>query len=660
MQEFICNVKEEKPEIYYKEWLITNGLGGYACGAIGGLLSRKYHALLVSALEAPLGRTVMLNFVADSIILPDQRNFPLFCLHANEQDRHNNPYLVHFKLENFLPTWVYQIENIVIEKKIWMAHGQNTVYIQYHLLSADFPLQLQWRPYLHFRSSEEPVNAHDKNDYQITSNKGVFEISTNHFPSLKILNDHVSHSFMIDFHCYEEVFYILEKKRGYESIGNLKSPGFFSLPMNPDEKVTFIASTAPLDIMLAMSAEESLIADTQRKKSLISAAKPLSFSTTMRKLVLAADQFIMSPIARKTDRIRLKAMGEELCSIIAGYPWFTDWGRDTMISLEGLTLVTGRHAIAKSILRTFAYYIKDGLIPNMFPDGENHGLYHTADATLWFFHALERYLVYTQDSDFLEYMLPKFHSIITCHIQGTHFGIKMDDDGLLMQGQEGYQLTWMDAKVGDWVVTPRRGKAVEINALWYNALKLMEKWTGKYSEIANLCYHSFNNKFWNEKEGYLYDVIKDDHIKDSALRPNQIFSLSLTFPVLDPKYWQPMLQVVKKELLTTYGLRTLSPSHPDFKAFYKGSLWDRDAAYHQGTIWPWLLGPFIDAWLKGYPDNKEEVIHFLDILGNHIDDHCIGTIAEIFDSSDPYQARGCFAQAWSVAEFLRAYHLLHP
>lgn len=657
MKNFICD--ENNADLLYKEWLVTNGLGGYACGSIGGMPLRKYHGLLIAALNAPLGRSVLLNFVADSIILPSQKEFPLSNMHSKD---HRNPFearLVEFRLENHLPIWRYQFDDVHIEKSIWMAHGQNTVYICYHLLDAKEPVTLKWRPYFHFRSSEQSVNANAEKNYHIHTCEEGYEITSDIFPSLKILNDHRS-TFIIDEDIVEQVYYEIEEKRGYDFIGNLKSPGFFSIAFEHNDKSTFIASTENWSVVSAMTPDEALIAEKQRKKMLIKVSKPLSYAPTAVNLIYAADQFIMTPIGRENDMVRLKAMGEEACSIIAGYPWFTDWGRDTMISLEGLTLVTGRHNIANAILRTFAYYIKDGLIPNMFPDGENQGLYHTADATLWFFHAAERYLAYTHDEDFLEYILPKFQDIIEHHINGTHFGIKMDEDGLLMQGQEGYQLTWMDAKVDNWVVTPRRGKAVEINALWYNALKLMEKWTEKPSDLAKLTYESFNSKFWYAEGGYLYDVIESPHVSSHALRPNQIFALSLRFPVLAPQYWQSMMTVVSKELHTAYGLRTLSPLDPDFKAYYDGDLWARDAAYHQGTIWPWLIGAFIDAWLKAFPDKKSEAQAFLTELERHIEDSCVGTIGEIFDAADPFHARGCFAQAWSVAECLRAYALLHP
>lgn len=650
----------DNADLFYKEWLVTNGLGGYACGTVGGALTRKYHATLMSALHAPLGRTTMLNFVADCILLPDHTEIPLYELHLENCKQPRTHRLVDFRLENHLPVWHYQIDDVHLEKSLWMAHGQNTVYVRYHLLDGHKSIQLKWRPYMHFRNAEQPVNMHPEKDYHIHAFEGGYEITSQEFPSLKISNDHHP-LFIVDPHVLEHVHYDIEEKRGGEFIGNLKSPAYFLITLKANEKATFMASSEAWEVALAMSADEALIAEKQRKKTLLRAAKPLSYSAMAAELVFSADQFIITPISRESDMVRLMASGEQVCSVIAGYPWFTDWGRDTMISLEGLTLVTGRPSIARAILRTFAYYIKEGLIPNMFPDGESEGLYHTADATLWFFHAVDRYLAYTNDEDFLEYILPKFQQIIDHHMHGTRFGIKMDDDGLLMQGQEGYQLTWMDAKVGEWVVTPRRGKAVEINALWYNALKLMEKWTGRHSDVAKTCYQSFNSKFWYAEGGYLYDVIDAEGHKDKALRPNQLLALALHFPVLAPQYWQSMLHVVKEELLTPYGLRTLARTHPDFKAYYHGDLWARDAAYHQGTVWPWLIGPFVDAWLKAFPDKEEDIhLYWEQLAKNIIDDNCLGTIGEIFDAADPYHARGCFAQAWSVAEFLRIYVLLHP
>ena len=316
----------------------------------------------------------------------------------------------------------------------------------------------------------------------------------------------------------------------------------------------------------------------------------------------------------------------------------------------------------RNILRTFASYIRDGLIPNLFPEGEHDGLYHTADATMWFFHAVWRYLAATNDRETIRALIPKLIDIIDHHIRGTLFNIHVDPaDGLLSQGADGYQLTWMDAKVGDWVVTPRRGKAVEINALWYNALRILEQLllqekddanARRMDEYANRARTSFNERFWYDEGQYLYDVVDAN---DTALRPNQIFALSLDFPVLDESRWRRIVDVVKDELLTPAGLRSLARSNPDYKPKYDGDLRARDAAYHQGTVWGWLIGPFVDAWLRVHPSDFDGAGKFLDSFRTQLGAACIGTISEVFDAEEPFTPRGCVAQAWSVAEVLRAW-----
>jgi predicted glycogen debranching enzyme len=333
-----------------------------------------------------------------------------------------------------------------------------------------------------------------------------------------------------------------------------------------------------------------------------------------------------------------------------------------MISLEGLTLLTGRTAEAKSILRTFTSAIRDGLVPNLFPEGDSEGLYHTADATLWLFHALDRYLHATSDRALLQALLPQLVDVVERHLAGTRFGIGADpEDGLLRQGAPDLQLTWMDAKVGDWVVTPRRGKTVEINALWYNALCLLAEWLrntaradgGKYEAVAARVRESFNQRFWHAAAGHLLDVVDGESGDDAACRPNQIIAISLAHPVLARRHWRSVLHAVRAELLTPFGLRTLSPKHADYKPKYYGDLRSRDAAYHQGTVWPWLLGHFVDAWRRAFPADTDAPTQFLAAFDEHLDDACIGSISEIFDAEAPYVARGCVAQAWSVAEVLR-------
>ena len=381
--------------------------------------------------------------------------------------------------------------------------------------------------------------------------------------------------------------------------------------------------------------------------------------------MLAADQFVVTPAGRVEDLARARAAGDSVRTVIAGYHWFTDWGRDTMISLEGLTLATHRYREASYILRTFGHYVRDGLIPNMFPDGSREGLYHTADATLWFFHAVQQYVRITGDRDTLRMLLPKFVEIARCHLEGTRFGIGVDpNDGLLRQGAPGYQLTWMDAKVDDWVVTPRRGKAVEINALWYNALCLLQQWVvdlGADDLAANLdlqrhadrARRSFNERFWSASAGYLFDVVDGEQGDDAACRPNQVLAISLDHPVLDPARWADVVRVVSDRLLTPVGLRSLAPGHPDYKPKYYGDLRSRDAAYHQGTVWAWLIGPFVDAYLKVNPGDRTGARRLLDGFDAHLSEACVGSISEIFDADAPYVPRGCIAQAWSVAEVLR-------
>jgi predicted glycogen debranching enzyme len=413
--------------------------------------------------------------------------------------------------------------------------------------------------------------------------------------------------------------------------------------------------------------EDSLASELSRRRTLIGRAVPEGRDGILPELVLAADQFPITPVGRTEDAARRHAAGEEPLTVIAGYHWFTDWGRDTMISLEGLALKVGRHQEARWILHTFADYVRDGLIPNMFPEGEKQGRYHTADASLWFFHALARYVQITGDRDTLCTILPKLHAIADAHIAGTRFGIHVDPkDSLLVQGQEGYQLTWMDAKVGDWVVTPRRGKAVEINALWYNALCLLSKWADEdkagsgatYRDFAQRAFGSFNQRFWNPEKGYLFDVVDGESGggtpgNDPACRPNQLFAVSLDHPILDEAYWEAVVDAATRFLLTPVGLRSLAPGEPEYKQRYDGDLRSRDAAYHQGSVWGWLIGPYIDALAKVHPERC--TLELLAGFESHLNQACVGSISEIFDAEEPHTPRGCVAQAWSVAELLRCY-----
>ena len=648
-----------------REWLVTNGLGGYASGTVAGVVTRRYHGLLVAALPAPLGRMMMLNHLLERVRLPDRRVLWL----GDEQEvagpnaADTTGHLVEFRLEVGLPVWVYQLGGVTIEKRVLMPHAENTVHVSYRLVDGEGPVRLTLRPSVQFRGYEAPVTAGSDLTYTLNAVENRYELSAGaQLPALRLALRGDRAALTLDELGFASVPYQMEANRGYEALGSLWSPGYFRADLNRDRAVTLIASTEAWDTIQALTPESAAGAEHDRRRRLLSVAGLASKHLVMSELVLAADQFIITPAGRPEEAARARAAGEHVRTVIAGYHWFTDWGRDTMISLEGLTLCTGRAREASFILRTFGRYVRDGLIPNMFPDGAREGLYHTADATLWFFHAMEQYVRHTGDKAILAALLPTFVDIVRHHVQGTRFGIGVDPaDGLLRQGQQGYQLTWMDAKVDDWVVTPRRGKAVEINALWYNALRLLERWTSELGgasdvnlgALADRAFASFNARFWFEEGGYLYDVVDGESGDDAACRPNQVFAISLDFPVLDRARWPPVMTIVRDRLLTPVGLRSLAPGHADYKAKYYGDLRARDAAYHQGTVWAWLIGPFVDAWLKVYPDDRTGARRLLEGFDLHLDDACVGSISEVFDAEEPYVPRGCVAQAWSVAEVLR-------
>jgi len=659
---------EGRQSLAFKEWLVTNGLGGYATGTVSGAITRRYHSLLVAALPTPFGRTVMLNEIWEQLRFRDGRVVTLAQLipTSGGTGLDSSSYLVAFRLEAGLPVWEYDVEGVRFEKRVVMPHLQNTTHVSYTLLSSE-PVRLELRPMIAFRLHEAPVNHPVTAPYGVHALGDQFEVLPGgDLPPLRLFLHGKEKAFTVIPEFFSSLVYELEQHRGYECCGDLWSPGYFRLMLTPDTPGTLIASTESWETIGALSPSELLHAEHRRRARLVEAARTVPVKGMAAELVLAADQFIITPAGRVEEAARARAMGDEVRTVVAGYHWFTDWGRDTMISLEGLTLCTGRQREAGYILRTFGHYVRDGLIPNMFPEGTKEGLYHTADATLWFFHAIHRYLLATGDRSTLRQLLPKLKSIIQHHVAGTHFGIGVDPaDGLLRQGAGGYQLTWMDAKVDDWVVTPRRGKAVEINALWYNALRLVTEWlreegdsmaleTHEYAERART---SFNQRFWYQEGGYLYDVIDGESGDDSACRPNQILAISLDHPVLNVDQWRPVFGVVRDRLLTPVGLRSLSPGHRDYKAQYYGDLRARDAAYHQGTVWGWLAGPFVDAWLKVFPDDKAGARQCLDGFDAHLNEAGIGTLSEIFDAEQPYTPRGCIAQAWTVAEVLRAWLL---
>jgi predicted glycogen debranching enzyme len=641
-----------------REWIVTNGLGGYASGTISGALTRRFHGPLVAALPSPFGRFMMLNALTEHVHVGDH------VVHLQESPE----LLREFRLECGLPVWLYDIDGLQIERRLFLPYGQNTTCILYKIVRGGTDaVRLDLRPAVNFRPHEGVLKHLQDEPYrvQVDAERYAFSSANPELPPLRMWVDGEEASFTFDRLYTRELVYYTEDSRGYEARGCMWSPGFFHLQLSAQKPASVVASTERWEVMRAVHPEEGLVIERERRNTLLRQAHPSTREGFAGELVLAADQFVITPAGRIEDLARARAAGDSLRTVIAGYHWFTDWGRDTMISLEGLTLTTGRHAEAGWILRTFAYYVREGLIPNMFPEGENQGLYHTADATLWFFHAVDRYMEVTNDHATLKLILPKLVQIVRCHLEGTLFGIGVDPaDGLLRQGAPGYQLTWMDAKVDGWVVTPRRGKAVEINALWYNALRLLAGWARQYPRAgfdpAELEAHadrtqaSFNARFWYDEGEYLYDVVDtEEGGNDSACRPNQLLAISPKFPVLDPARWERVVHVAKERLLTPAGLRSLAPGHPDYKSRYYGDLRSRDAAYHQGTVWGWLIGPFVDAWLKVHPDDRATARKFVESFETHMNDGAIGSISEIFDAEAPFTQRGCVAQAWSVAEALR-------
>ena len=634
-----------------REWLLTNGLGGFASSTIIGLNTRRYHGLLVAATQPPVGRIVMLSKLEETLFL-DGRAFDLS---ANRYPGAVHPqgfrYLKQFRLDPF-PVFQYEVEGIEIEKSVFMVQGENSTVIQYELKSNNRPdspktFALEIRPLIAFRDYHSTTHENGAISATIDETPGLASITPYQgLPSLHFGHNAVELRRSGDwFHHFE---YDVERERGLDFSEDLFNPCVLRFDLQQNPQAVVIASTEKCAV--ATSEEYRLAAIRHAGAAVASSPVSEEFAQT---LAIAADQFIVARRDQKT--------------IIAGYHWFADWGRDTMIALPGLTLLTGKYDMARSILRTFARSVNQGMLPNRFPDAGEMPEYNTVDATLWFFETARSFLEYAADLEFVRSELyPAFADIIAWHVRGTRYGIKVSSDGLLVSGEPGVQLTWMDAKVGDWVVTPRRGKPVEIQALWYNALRIMENFAGKfgdeaeqerYREMADVASASFNRLFWNEKDNCLNDVV-DESSLDASIRPNQIFAVSLAHSMLSPARAKAIVEKVEAHLLTPFGLRTLSPSDPQYRGRYIGGPAERDAAYHQGTVWPWLIGAFVTAYVKvngGTQTARTQAGEWLTPLLDHLCDSGLGQIPEIFDGDAPQQPRGCIAQAWSVAEVLRAY-----
>ena len=632
-----------------REYLETNGLGGYASATVVGVRTRKYHGLLVAPTHPPVGRHLLAADLEEAVIVQGKR-IPLSThQYIDTIYPEGFRYLREFRLDPF-PVFVYDIEGLLLEKTIFMCYGENTTCILYRIRRLPKGIRhgqilLEVRPLLAMRSHHDLVREDPQYDLRFDAQPASVTFELDGKPPLTMM--FAGARFEHQPHWYGNFFYPREAESGYQAVEDLYSPGrlIFTFDFASSASLAFTTESA-----WKMDFEARRTAEIERRNAL--RANLPGDDDLISALVVAADAFI---VRRHPD-------GR---SIIAGYPWFTDWGRDAMISLPGLCLVTRRFEDARNIIATFVGSMKDGLIPNHFGESPGETLYNTIDATLWLFEAIWRYYDATGDGDFVCEILPQLRDSVRHHLEGTHYGIHVDEDGLLMGGCEGVQLTWMDAKVGDKVITARMGKPVEINALWYNALKIMAAFAAnfgglaeeaKYDDLARCAYQAFNEVFWNAEGGYLYDNISSEG-PDPSLRPNQIFAISLSFPVLEPERWRPVVDKVSKHLLTPYGLRTLSPDHPNYRGQYRGDLVARDHAYHQGTVWPWLLGHYLVAYVKTYgtsPATISRTIEQLEPLRDHLRWAGLGSISEIFDGDPPHEPNGCIAQAWSVAEVLRA------
>lgn len=641
-------------EALNREWLCTNGLGSYAMGSLAGANTRRYHGLLVAALAPPLGRHVLCAKADETFITAGGSVATLGAneFHDGTRAPWGIPHLHSFHLEGSRPVWVYSVRGGTLEKAVWMEQGQTTTYLRYRAIGTGGNLRLAlfatYRDYHH-----ETCGSVDWR-MQVTPLASGAEITafTNAVP-WRVLGPRGAR-----FHPAGEWWWRFrhrrELERGLDCEEDLYLVGHLELPLSPGEaSIVALTTEAEADVCLSEAWERRQA----RERTLIRLAGAEE-DPARAQLVLAADQFLVA---------RGDSPAGEAGTILAGYPWFSDWGRDTMIALPGLTLSTGRYPEARRILLTYARYLDRGMLPNRFPDSNETPEYNTVDATLWWFQATAAALDASGDLTLLEEILPALDEAIAWHLCGTRYGIRVDpDDGLLQAGEEGTQLTWMDAKVGDWVVTPRRGKPVEINALWINALLHMDAWTRRlgrppcprglyaasYADLAAKALDSFGARFWNAAGGYLYDLIDPSGTPDPALRPNQLFALSLAHPLLNRAQARGVVHSVARALLVPIGLRTLSPDHPDYQGRYAGDQWQRDSAYHRGTAWAWPIGAFAAA-RRRIGGSEAQIRTLCRPLTAHLAQAGVGSVSEVFDGDPPHTPGGCPAQAWSVAELLR-------
>jgi len=638
-----------------REWLVTNGIGGYASGTVASSQTRRYHGLLIAALQPPVGRTQLVSAI-DEIVRYAGVDFSLATHRwaSGAVDPEGFLLLEDFRLEGSTPVWSYALADALLERRVWMRQGENTTYIQYTLVRGSSALEMELKALVNYRDFHSLTHAGDWHMKIEAVEHGVRVLAFDGAIPFYLKSSSSTCELRHDW--YLGCYFGEETERGLEDREDRLFAALFRAKLEPGSSVTLVLTTeasASLDGETARAENANhqvkLFQDWQAKNEAFAEEAP----SWLWQLILAADQFIVKRSLPEEPDGR---------SVIAGYHWFGDWGRDTMIALAGLTLATGRAGVARQILLAFSRYVDSGMLPNNFPDAGGKPDYNTVDAALWYFEAIRQYFEATQDIVTLQKLFPVLTGMIDAHVAGARYNIHVDPaDGLLYAGGPGVQLTWMDAKIGDWVVTPRMGKPVEINALWINALetmagfaRLLAKPGEAYENLAVKAKTNFQ-KFWNVQRNCCFDVIDSPVIgNDSALRPNQIFAVSLSVSPLTPDQQKAVVDVCARYLLTSHGLRSLAPAETGYTGHYGGSPRDRDAAYHQGAVWGWLLGAFALAHYRVYRDHGAAV-RFLEPLGRQVYASGLGTLSEIFDGDAPFTPRGCIAQAWTVAEVLRVW-----
>jgi predicted glycogen debranching enzyme len=648
-----------------KEWLLTNKRGSYCSSTLASCNTRKYHGLLIGSLTPPVQRIMALSSLLETIKTSAQT----YHLSGFEFEGLFSPAFI--TPEKFYQDeqvrFDYNFETARLTKSVLLAPDEDVVFVVYDFLQIDEPVHFEIRPFVGLRDFHSLLKSSRHFTFS-DDGKGIL-IRRILWPDSRLLLACDQTSFVPDEQWWFNILYRMEKERGEEFKEDLWSPGIFKAVLDSPRKIIFKAELKsiypPKDEQESSSFSEESVETVQEdlcrhRQNLKEKAKTMSMDNTFYRLLLAADQFL----------VKRQFPDREGWTILAGYPWFADWGRDAFVSLPGLLLSTGRFEQAQSVLSTFAQAAQNGMIPNYFDDRNNSPQFNSIDASLWFINAAFEYLRADHNADtFSQEFLPTIQCIIDSYAAGTRFGIRMDSDGLLTGGDKDTQLTWMDAKFDDVPFTPRFGKAVEVNALWYNALCSLSQFyafrnavlSQRYLSMALDAKQSFQRVFWNDSLGFLNDSVSPDGQVDATLRPNQIFAVSLHFSPLSDFQARSVVDVVQRRLLTPFGLRTLDPADPRYKGAYSGSWKQRDQAYHQGTVWPFLLGPFVVAFLKinGLgPNSKRQAAQFIQPLLEIMNQQgCIGQICEIFDGDQPHKNRGCFAQAWSVAELIRAFLL---